>query len=707
MERLNIVPVLPAVTSSTLNSEGRGISDICEDSSKNIEFSSPTSLSVCRLCAFGTLDSEDKYDKWIALSKTFMDSKDTVAMILQKCLPDVIMMVTLPLDFPQLICESCLKNLQLTKEFFDKITEGQNIIAQLIKKFSRVIDQGSGALNQINVSLIPSQSETALKRKRGRPKKALSNTGSKVHWKDGDGNVSVNEEPRSKRSTRPPCRYSSEVFESGKSKDEISEQANEITVTEEESSKITNPDVEKNEGEANPSANEDDTESVKSDADDKSVKLSTLLRGSHSTKRRKRGRPKLRKKQVDFRCELCEKQYSSQSSLVYHRLSAHDTRRDFQCTICKKSFSHKGLLTNHMFTHYSEKYFTCDEPGCISSYKSRASLYTHKRSAHFHNSTKEFTCEKCGGQFTLKSSLNAHMRLHTGEKPFVCKYCGKSFNHRGNMKEHIRTHTKEKPYACDGGECEKRFATLSQLKIHKLTHSGSKPYLCVTCGKGFTFPDNLRCHMKRHSGEKSEECPICHKQFTDACTLRKHKRVHTGEKPYECTVCQKTFSDPSNFAKHKKIHVPSLIQSVSEEVVPGQSVIVATDNIQSVSEPTILHDSGSPNDVDACSKGAVQVSDQSLVDILTTEAFAALSDGSSVAGPNIIYLYESTDIFPGAGEEQSFEVTVGESQTVAIHEVIETFSSQDVTFGIGTESDNGNQDALSSLPSVNCIDETH
>ena len=67
-----------------------------------------------------------------------------------------------------------------------------------------------------------------------------------------------------------------------------------------------------------------------------------------STKFSKRGRPRdiLTPDSSNFRCVMCDKNFSQQSGLWAHMKSIHEKRR-FQCMYCPKNFGWQSSLTAH------------------------------------------------------------------------------------------------------------------------------------------------------------------------------------------------------------------------------------------------------------------------------------------------------------------------------------------------------------------------
>uniref|UniRef100_A0A0E9XFX2 C2H2-type domain-containing protein n=1 Tax=Anguilla anguilla TaxID=7936 RepID=A0A0E9XFX2_ANGAN len=58
-----------------------------------------------------------------------------------------------------------------------------------------------------------------------------------------------------------------------------------------------------------------------------------------------------------------------------------------------------------------------------------------------HTGEKSYKCIKCDKRFSVKSYLNAHMRIHTGEKPYRCIHCWKCFTQQGTLIRHQSIHT--------------------------------------------------------------------------------------------------------------------------------------------------------------------------------------------------------------------------------------------------------------------------
>ncbi|XP_058818947.1 zinc finger protein 235-like [Topomyia yanbarensis] len=220
----------------------------------------------------------------------------------------------------------------------------------------------------------------------------------------------------------------------------------------------------------------------------------------------------------------------------------------FQCQICDKIFGSQDTLMMHEKTHKTPR-FECEECG-----KGFSQLRNYKYHISVHRGTKEFAakCPECGKIFNDKGYLSSHLKIHRNKKEYSCPHCPKSFNQRVAFNMHVRIHTGVKPHKCS--ECGKRFSRKMLLKQHLRTHSGEKPYQCSVCGKSFADRSNMTLHHRLHSGIKPFACPICPKAFTKKHHLKTHLNYHTGYKPYKCPHpnCGQTFTQSSNMRTHAK-----------------------------------------------------------------------------------------------------------------------------------------------------------
>ncbi|XP_067284824.1 gastrula zinc finger protein XlCGF49.1-like [Pseudorasbora parva] len=144
---------------------------------------------------------------------------------------------------------------------------------------------------------------------------------------------------------------------------------------------------------------------------------------------------------------------------------------------------------------FKNNYFLMVEKSFSSSQPEKTPKSGKKKGTRSH-----CTCQQCGNSFTLKSSLNRHMRVHTREKPYTCLQCGIRFTQKGSLNRHIKIHTIEKPYTSP--QCGKSFTKTLNLNRHMRLHTGEDLYTCPQCGQNFTLKQHFEDHMMIHTGEK-------------------------------------------------------------------------------------------------------------------------------------------------------------------------------------------------------------
>ncbi|KAJ8667993.1 hypothetical protein QAD02_009656 [Eretmocerus hayati] len=176
------------------------------------------------------------------------------------------------------------------------------------------------------------------------------------------------------------------------------------------------------------------------------------------------------------------------------RPRSRKNQQKFTCDLCSKSFDRKDHRDRHLTTHSDEQ---------------------------------TVTCKVCGNGFKTDQNLKDHMlRKHSEERAHLCDYCGKCFAIRREFNNHMRFHS-DNPLSCEF--CHKNFARKYELRLHVRAHTGEQPYSCELCGKRFSGNKGLKKHMFTHTNEKLHECDLCNRCFKHRSTLTFHvKTQHVG-----------------------------------------------------------------------------------------------------------------------------------------------------------------------------------
>ena len=128
-----------------------------------------------------------------------------------------------------------------------------------------------------------------------------------------------------------------------------------------------------------------------------------------------------RTKNKHHKCEICEKELSSNAALKRHFDSVHLKMKIYECDICNQRFGTAWSLKAHIINVHTVK-------------------RNHK-------------CDSCGKLFSQALYLKSHI-----QKGCKCNFCGKLFSEGGILKKHIqKVHEGRRDYKCE--LCKKSYST--------------------------------------------------------------------------------------------------------------------------------------------------------------------------------------------------------------------------------------------------------
>ncbi|KAJ4429216.1 hypothetical protein ANN_26219 [Periplaneta americana] len=187
----------------------------------------------------------------------------------------------------------------------------------------------------------------------------------------------------------------------------------------------------------------------------------------------------------EWKCNKCQKFYSSKATLASHRC-IKKSRTTHHCKVCNRQFHRLNYLKKHMLLHVENH--PCST--CGKKLQSNEILQTHQlycSRGKLLETVGETTCPHCNVTFSQLVSYRHHMYQHT--YPFICRLCGARFKTESGRILHVCS---ESMLKCDA--CLKHFSSVFSLSRHQVVH-GIPQFHCYECGLSFHHSDNYTSHI--------------------------------------------------------------------------------------------------------------------------------------------------------------------------------------------------------------------
>ena len=146
------------------------------------------------------------------------------------------------------------------------------------------------------------------------------------------------------------------------------------------------------------------------------------------------------KQEVTLQNRGCSKQLSSKRILNKHSQESQKQRLGRKLPTARQR---TVIKTGHAENSTSNSLigsngFRCDR--CQKQFKTKTSLNSHQVLVHLKYSRHQ--CVKCDKYLPSASSLRDHMAFHEGTRAFKCAHCQRNFFTKSNLRAHLKTHLK-------------------------------------------------------------------------------------------------------------------------------------------------------------------------------------------------------------------------------------------------------------------------
>ncbi|XP_069140619.1 zinc finger protein 845-like [Argopecten irradians] len=144
-----------------------------------------------------------------------------------------------------------------------------------------------------------------------------------------------------------------------------------------------------------------------------------------------------------FTCDICNRGFHFSFNLTKHRRT-HTGEKPYLCNFCGKKFSHKNSLNRHVTLHTGFSHQKCKI--CDQDFYDKQSLRKHLIT---HTTDGENKCQTCNREFNDKRGFLIHMQSHVSAfeasslnktPAFECEICHRSYTLRSSLNRHMKKH---------------------------------------------------------------------------------------------------------------------------------------------------------------------------------------------------------------------------------------------------------------------------